>query len=721
MARNDLAFRNLSIRDLLDAREAFHIHLMKKKNVVGTAIGKYRRRLKAGNDAKRIDNTQVTESSWPCVLVFVRNWLRSDYFKNTGSYEDYIPSAVYLPDGREVPLCVIEAPAAQVDAEKVDDEELIFPSDFIGGGFPLLIESQGVERVASIGGIVSNGNKYYAVTNRHVTGEPGTIIYTRVKGTAVPIGKSSGKFLGNVPFNQLYNGLPGSNLVTNVDVGLIEIDDIRFWKTDIFQLGPLGEVFDLNTVNLSLHLIGEPIKAFGAVGGLLEGEVTALFYRFKSIGGIEYVSDFLIGPRKGASTVPTREGDSGTFWIRETKDEEGNTVNQPIAVQWGQHRFFENDKTLNHNFALATCLSNVLRELEVDVVADWNAETGYTWGEVGHYTIANFATQMVTHPKLKQLLANNLELITFQPGDLQTDGAIKRKRRSLDYTPLADVPDLVWKIVNGKFQRHLENPNHFADMDKPNSDNKTLLELCKGKGENMEFLTPEDWLRYYTDKAVKDSSKGILPFRVWQIYLQMVDYVSKGNVAGFIAAAGILAHYVGDACQPLHISFMFNGIPSGGKGEGKKGKGVHEAFEAKMINNHNKQILTAVNGLIKTAKFKTLQQIGSGKQAAAATVDLMKSTFNTIQPKIIVDAFIKDGKDFADKFWDSKGKQIIPGLFASGAQTLASLWNSAWTFEGNGDKIKNIGPIDPEEIVNLYQDDQFLPSVNIHGISPFLN
>lgn len=35
----------LSLRDLLDAREQYHVHLMRHPNVVGTAIGYYRIRL----------------------------------------------------------------------------------------------------------------------------------------------------------------------------------------------------------------------------------------------------------------------------------------------------------------------------------------------------------------------------------------------------------------------------------------------------------------------------------------------------------------------------------------------------------------------------------------------------------------------------------------------------------------------------------------------------
>ncbi len=711
-------YANLSISDLLDAREAFHIMLMKKTNVVGTAIGKFRRRIKKGNDAKRLDNTIVDENSWPCIIVFVDHWMTMEEFRSSSKFDSYITPTLDLKDGREVPVCVIEAPTMSATQGLVNQEQVIFPSDYVGGGYPLIIESQGVERIASIGCIVSDGNKFYALTNKHVTGTPGTIVYTRVKGTLVPIGKSSGKNLGNIFFSKLYAGWNDTSMVTNVDVGLVEIDDIKYWKTGIYKIGAIDKIFNLDTTNMSLNLIGAPVKAFGAVSGALQGEISALFYRYKSVGGLEYVADFMIGGRKN-QTLNTMHGDSGTVWVAETTDRNGKKANQPLAVQWGEHCFVTGGSVYKHSYALATCLSNVLRELEVDIVSGWNEDSDYTWGEVGHYTIANFAVEMIANKELAKLMQANLELITFQQSDLITDAAIKRKRKSINYTPLADVPDLIWKLRGGAYQRYLENPNHFADMDKPDSDNQTLLDLCTGTGSNMKYLTPAEWTTYYTDKEVKDSSKGILPFRVWQIFLQMVAYAAKGNKAGYVAAAGVLAHYVGDACQPLHISYMFNGIPAQGKGEAKTGDGVHEAFETTMINKYNKDIIPAVEALVKGKKYK-LVAIGSGKEAAAATVGLMKDTFKAIKPQDIVDAFVKDGAAFPDNFWNKKGKTLIPALFTSGASTLASLWNSAWELGNGSDKIKNLTGADPDDIIHLYQDPTFLPSVNIAQIGDYI-
>ena len=75
----------------------------------------------------------------------------------------------------------------------------------------------------------------------------------------------------------------------------------------------------------------------------------------------------------------------------------------------------------------------------------------------------------------------------------------------------------------------------------------------------------------------------------------MVQSVKDGQVARFVCAAGILSHYVGDACQPLHISYMFDGIPDDDDPTKKQGKGVHAAYEDGMVDRHTPEIAEAVD------------------------------------------------------------------------------------------------------------------------------
>ena len=60
--------------------------------------------------------------------------------------------------------------------------------------------------------------------------------------------------------------------------------------------------------------------AFGATSGYLRGRIAALFFRYRSIGGYDDITDFLIAP--GPGQHGSQPGDSGTVWhLRQTADD----------------------------------------------------------------------------------------------------------------------------------------------------------------------------------------------------------------------------------------------------------------------------------------------------------------------------------------------------------------------------------------------------------------
>ena len=67
--------------------------------------------------------------------------------------------------------------------------------------------------------------------------------------------------------------------------------------------------------SISLDLINCPVRAFGCASGEMLGKIDALFYRYKSIGGFDYVSDLLIGQLDEKTPLRTQPGDSGTIWF----------------------------------------------------------------------------------------------------------------------------------------------------------------------------------------------------------------------------------------------------------------------------------------------------------------------------------------------------------------------------------------------------------------------
>ena len=763
----DKSFNMLSLKDLIEARDHYHVHLMHKENVVGTAVGRYRIRCtdpwpthrtmhepsKNGSKSykekgpRTLGNSEIRPYSWPCILVFVDQWVAPDHFNANHGYDpdDAVPRAVYMPDGRVVPVCVVLAPRDETAPGPV--RNLSFPENMLGGGYPVLVDVQGETHVASIGCLLTDGHLVYALTNRHVAGEPGTPVYTISGGRKEMVGKASAKQLTRLPFEQIYSDWPGKNVYVNMDIGLIEVEDKTRWTAQIFGIGTMDNLADLSIDNISLRLIGCPVRGFGCASREMLGEIHGLFYRFKSVGGFEYVSDFLIGPRKD-EPFQTHPGDSGTLWLLERSPEveddtphspkkvkkaadkeEKKPVLMPIAVQWGGHVFVDQNTKNAMPYALATCLSTVCDQLEVDPIRDWNIGFPEYWGAVGHYTIANKACDVIANKNLRKLMQANLEQITFP-----VDGITKKNLTGLskaEFVPLADVPDLAWKI--GPHNRgQKEHPNHFADMDKPNANQNgtTLLELCKGQPQNVNV---DVWRQYYTD--VQDESRGLLPFRVWQFYNAMVDFVKAGKAAEFVCAAGILSHYVGDACQPLHISYMFNGDPDDTEMVTHKNRqgqtvtepvpraaGVHAAYEDGMVDTHTPEIMDGVDQLL--AKNAKLPAIASGHDAAVSVVDLMQKTFDAISPKDIVDAYlaVKSQKPSAisGEFWDKFGDDTI-AVIADGCRYLAHIWDAAWA-EGNGDQtIKNLDAIDDDTLVALYSDRTFLPSHTIDEIGPLLN
>lgn len=731
-------FSSLSITDLLEARETYHVHLAHLENVVATAIGRYRIRnedpdaqadkahnprewrARSNTPPRTLSNTRVESWSWPCLLIFVDKWVTSDDLVNRQDPDQVVPRFLYLPNGKVVPTCVILAEKYEPAPSPL--QNLSFPDQLIGGGYPIYTDNQEQEHVGSLGCLVTDGDSVYALTNRHVTGEENRPVYSFLRGRKIRIGTSAKSrieqrsHIGKKLFNEIYQGWHGSRSYANIDAGLIRIEDINYWTAQVFGIGEIDDPVDLNINTISLDLIGCPVRAFGGASGELIGEIQALFYRYKSIGGFEYISDFLIGPRPGQTEMKTRPGDSGTVWFFDPlKGDNKNAVKRPngraerlrpIALQWGGHSLIDESGEGKLQFALATCLSTICRELDVDIIVDWNIGHSEYWGKTGHYKIAAKACELIDNDsagikKLGTLLKKNVKVIGY------TDEAIKagelKRMQDLEFIPLADVPDLVWRAT-----RKLDSANHFADMDEPGAGqfaNTTLLELCKNPA-NVDITI---WNNFYESLGIKPKDRGALPFRVWQLYNAMVDAVKKKEIAKYICAAGILAHYVGDACQPLHVSHLHHGRP--GHPEEER---VHSVYETQMLDRFATEVMGGVNSNLKNRKSKA--EITTGHEAAVAVIELMRKTFDNLPPIEIIKAYNeRSGSARLPHMWGVLSEQTTASM-ANGCLCLAMLWASAWK-AGKGDskfKEADLVEVDRSKLIELYNDKTFLPAYRLN-------
>jgi hypothetical protein len=728
------SFNNLDIKDLLEAREAFHIYLINMENVVATAIGRFRFRrrelrkirppvdasqLKIKMDAKpkTLQNTVSPPGAFPCILVFVNRWLKVKNMKDRP--DQVVPRFLYLPDGRMIPTCVILV--TKKDQAPPSLSDLNFPNEMLGGGYPIVTEVQGEQHLASIGCLVTDRDSVYALTNRHVVGEhiegrEPREVFTFVNGERRKIGVVDHKQVGKKPFTEVFRGWPGTRVYSTLDAGLVRIDELRYWTAQIFGVGEIGEPIDMHTDSISIDLIGCPVRAFGSASGKMIGQIQALFYRYKTVGGFDFVSDFLIGKLDKKPALATQPGDSGTVWcydpgllsrnqrkeMKETKEEETSKSSahrlRPMALQWGGHQMMDRGGEVELSFALATSLTTICRELDVDIYRGWNIGLSEYWGKLGHYKIAAKACELLSNMKLRLLMNNNQEVIAFNDETLA-----KGKQLKIDsnkFVPLADVPDYVWRTYRKK-----DEANHFADMDEPGRGEfkgKTLLKLTE-KPENVSITL---WNRFY-DSINTNYKRGALPFRVWQIYTEMVKFAKRRDINRFVCAAGILAHYVGDACQPLHVSYLHHGEKN--RGEEK----VHSYYESEMVDRRAGNIIAGVNAELKGRSAKP--EINGGKEAAISVIELMRSTFETLPPPDIIKAYrdSQNGDGRMEKFFSEVGERTMKCM-AKGCLRLASIWESAWR-EGKGQDIsKNkLVRVPKEDLMRLYNDDKFLEAFRL--------
>lgn len=724
-------FDSLGIRELLEARDQFHVHLARKPNVFSTAIGRYLMRdtdrdatdAGAGQVNQRsrtakertLLNSAVTPGSWPCIIVFVKRWQTLEDLVDHP--EDVVPPFIYLSDGRTVPVCVVLAEAARLPSPALDPGRL--SADSLGVGSPLYVDAQGMRRMGTTACLVSDGSDFYALTNTHLAGVVGRPVRALLRGVPLVVGSTRGTpHLTERTFSKVYAGLSGTDAVVNIDAAIVRLADATVWDAAALT-EPIGDVADFSAGTASLSWIGRPVVGHGAASGEMRGEIKALFYRYKSIGGRDYIADFVISARSDDSgPLVTQPGDSGSLWCLDDVVAPG--VRSPFGLEWGGQRIGDDGAGEFLQLSLATSIAVILRELDLDLVSGPAEERVQYWGPVGHFKIGQQACFLVGIPTLQKFFTANIDNLSFS-SDAQLQLATHLQAK--DFVPLSDVPDVVWKTninrVKPEVARAMENWNHYADIDLPGGDGHTLMASYEADEDSLNY---GDWLRFYDDAPVpsastaKSNNQGALPFRVWQIFAQIVEFAKRGDGARFFTAAGCLAHYVGDACQPLHSSQHSDGLNGATTG-------VHSTYEDNMVDAHADDIASGMADAIKSTSFMP-REIRSPRDAAKAVMDLMIFAQQTLPPETICrtydDARPGGGKSATkaatvlDALWDTCGDQTID-VIAAGAVTLGAIWAAAWTLSGAPDDAAWLATVydGTTDLMPVYEDKDFLRSLHL--------
>ncbi|HET9217529.1 MAG TPA: hypothetical protein VFR18_11145 [Terriglobia bacterium] len=757
-------YSSLSIRDLLDARDAYHVHLSSLQNVMATAVGRY---LVHQNDwyaqhppddprpqdyprvrePRTLANSLVRPWSWPAVLVFVKQWDEPDRLGG-----QIVPRSLYLPDGRIVPTCVVQATPDTIPAAPSMGAAHV--SELLGGGYACLREHQGEISTGTIGCLVRKAGSYYALTNRHVAGGESEIVQAVIRGTTVPIGKTSNIAVDRLLMSTVFPEWAGSRTYLTLDAGLIRIDDIRDWTSQVFGIGEIGEIFDATSQTVTLDLIGCPVRAFGAVTGVAEGEIRALFFRYQSLGGFDYATDVLIGPRRDPKSEQarplTQPGDSGTMWFydppvnpagpeaaedvgeRELPVERGERARRlrPVALQWGGQRIANDDGTTS-TFALASFVSTICRNLDAQMLRDWSLGHDEYWGKTGHFAIGWKACDLVGGT-LGNLMKLNQIRIGFNDQRLG-EGSEFRLGRG-EFVPLADVPDYVWLMPRGQ-----EAMQHFADIDIHDiAGGATMLARCHDDPANISATV---WKQYFDGFAARSvgPEPGCLPFRVWQIWDAMVAFLRAGDALRFVASAGVLAHYVGDASQPLHCSYLHHGKPPMLTRDGRKfpvphgsqkfkdfkktpASKIHAIYEQEMFEVDTPALLVDINTVLQN-NGPQLAPITTGHEAASALIEMMFGAFQRLPPLDIINADNPQltQRKRAERLWNNPAiRTATVASIVDSVRLLAHLWATAW-IAGGGDnlaasKIKRYSEANLNDVCRG-EHDTFVPSLSLDDMA----
>lgn len=202
-------------------------------------------------------------------------------------------------------------------------------------------------------------------------------------------------------------------------------------------------------------------------------------------------------------------------------------------------------------------------------------------------------------------------------------------------------------------------------------------------------------------------------------------------LVGFLAAAGICAHYVGDASQPLHGSILADGDPrqlverrNDRDKPAKFGEGAHSAYESRMVTRKANDLVALVTD--KLPAEHGLRMCRDGKGAARASLELMDRVAGILPPRTILESYERHLDDdrarvsTLEGMWQDLGVRTAD-VMVCGACTLAMIWDAAWRLgKGATVPLDDGVALDPDAVRRRYIDEGFLPSLTLDRIEPQL-
>ncbi len=262
-------------------------------------------------------------------------------------------------------------------------------------------------------------------------------------------------------------------------------------------------------------------------------------------------------------------------------------------------------------------------------------EKSEAWGFTAHRLVNGRAAASLPVP-LRDLFAANADYLA---------------EHSID-------PDL-WRAAG----QESEGPNHFLDLDA----------FGAYPFPGIPHLESEHLTRNGKDAPVK----GRAPWRVAEVYRELVAAFKAKDSARALERAAILGHYVGDIHVPLHAVVNYDGKDTGQAG-------VHSRWESELVERFERQLEAA---MLPSAAVP----VGDPVEASFAILldsytrsrEVLAADKNSAGPNDFADSPGDDRYDDAyySRYFEREGTRLAARLSAA-ATAVASFWAEAWREAG---------------------------------------
>lgn len=297
--------------------------------------------------------------------------------------------------------------------------------------------------------------------------------------------------------------------------------------------------------------------------------------------------------------------------------------------------------------------------------------------------------------------AINLTALASLPADAPAFLRTPEARERIGF--LAGEPDR-WRNSTDPSLRHINQTEHFFDIedlepagikfrDLPQFRYIFVSELTLAREANPQRFPALDPA---TDKDGTRAFPGFLPWAIAENYGKLKSgfaylraYEEHGGTDEEIAQAkasilyimGIMGHYVGDACQPLHVTKHYNGWVGDNPKDYSRSKRIHAWIDSGFLGKTGGIDETMIIQRAKpAARLSATPDDPAGRDPVFVRIlAWMESRLPAVEAIYILD---KAGKLSPDKPESKEGRAFLETQLLAGAKMLGDLWYTAYEDAG---------------------------------------